>query len=547
SKTEHSANSTAYPITFNRKTGGRRLVMGIALASLLSVMWAPPGLGAKATPDGVVKLDSGLISGDLGASGKDVRVFKGIPYAAPPVDDLRWKAPQPVKPWIGIRPCNEFGPAEPQLNTLEMVYGAKLSRTSEDCLYLNVYAPAKLSGKFPVMVWIHGGGFTLGEGATYDGENLARQGAVVVTINYRLGVFGFMGHPALTKESGHASSGNYGLLDQIAALHWVKRNIAGFGGDPGRVTIFGESAGGASVVYLMVSPLARGLFQRAIVESGAILGRENSLGDLEKYGERFANQVGAGSDGLASLRKMSAEELFKKSTAFSQAGLGRGVSFRPIVDGWVVPEEPASVFQAGRQSNVPLMIGCNADEGSLFVRLVNYKTLDDYEKAARTNYPNPDAVLALYKASNVTEARAATSRAFTDGMAAGSVLLARLNSKTNPNTYLYHFTRVGNDPRFAGMGAYHASEIPYVFSGGAAMPHFDATDLALGRAISRYWVQFAAKGDPNQPGLIEWPKLAPAADRYLELGNEIKPAVEMVPKSVMEVFGTVPGDARASR
>ncbi|MGH9825028.1 MAG: carboxylesterase family protein, partial [Blastocatellia bacterium] len=192
--------------------------------------------------DGVIKIDSGMISGVLAGENKDVSVYKGIPYAAPPVGDLRWKAPQPVKVWAGVRECTEFGNAEPQPNTLEMVYGTKLSKTSEDCLYLNVYVPAKrTSGKLPVMVWIHGGGFTLGEGATYDGENLARLGAIVVTINYRLGVFGFFAHPALSKESGTGVSGNYGMLDQIAALKWVKRNIAAFGGDATRVTIFGES------------------------------------------------------------------------------------------------------------------------------------------------------------------------------------------------------------------------------------------------------------------------------------------------------------------
>jgi para-nitrobenzyl esterase len=530
------------------KSGASVFLSLVMLVCLLTGVCAPSHDAIAGTPDAVVKLDSGLISGSVVGENKDIRVFKGIPYAAPPVGELRWKAPQAVKPWIGIRTCTEFGPAEPQLNTLELVYGAKLGRTSEDCLYLNVYAPAKLSGNFPVMVWIHGGGFTLGEGSTYDGENLARLGAVVVTINYRLGVFGFFGHPELSKESGHDTSGNYGLLDQIAALHWVKRNIAGFGGDTSRVTIFGESAGGASVVYMMVSPLARGLFQRAIVESGAIVGQNSSLSDLEKLGQRFGDQLGAGKQGdpITALRNVSAEELFKKSIAFDNAAPNGGGAFRPIVDGWAVPEGPAAVFQAGRQFNVPLLIGSNGDEGSLFVRAVSIKSMEDYEKAVRAGTANADAALAIYKVSDIADAKTALSRAFTDRMAAGSELLARLSARVNPDTYLYHFTKASNDPRFAGLGAYHAGEIPYIFSGGASLPHFDATDVELGRIISRYWVQFASKGDPNGPGLPDWPRLNQAGDQYIELGAQIRIGTQLVPKNVMDVFGTVPSDDRAA-
>ncbi len=283
-----------------------------------------------------VHVEQGTVSSVAGASA-DVRVFKGIPFAAPPVGDLRWKAPKAPASWTGTRSGDKFGPECMQRR-------GRGSETSmgEDCLYLNVYTAAKTARAHePVMVWIHGGAFTSGAGSLYDGEALAQKGVVVVTINYRLGVFGFLAHPELTKESDRNASGNYALLDQISALEWVKKNIAAFGGDPKRVTIFGESAGSWSVNYLMATPLAKGLFERAIGESGGEFAPARKLSEAEKAGEKFASAAGA--DSIAALRAKSSEDLMKVPGFQSAAN----------VDGWLLPTDVYTIFANGKQIRRP--------------------------------------------------------------------------------------------------------------------------------------------------------------------------------------------------
>ena len=304
--------------------------------------------------DDPVRISNGSLSGTLGRS-LEVRVYKGIPYASPPVGSLRWKTPKSAATWEGVRKADAFSPACMQTPyPSSSIYHSEPEPVSEDCLYLNLWTAAKSPReRRPVMVWIHGGALTRGSGfvGVYDGESLAKKGVVVVTINYRLGIFGFLAHPELTRESDHNASGNYGLLDQITALEWVQKNIAAFGGDPKRVTIFGESAGSWSVNYLMATPLANGLFQRAIGESGAAFESVKTLAETEATGVKFAKSMGA--DTIAALRAKPAEEILK-SSAFA--------SFPPNVDGWMLPHDVYTIFAAGKQNDVPILIGSNADE-----------------------------------------------------------------------------------------------------------------------------------------------------------------------------------------
>ena len=511
-------------------------------AILASLLLAAAIVLAKSTRSGgangtTIKIDSGEISGITVGTNNDVRAYKGIPFAAPPVGPLRWKAPQPVKAWSGVRACVEFGPSCPQPNLLERIYGQKLGPTSEDCLYLNIWSGAKQpSDKLPVMVWIHGGGYTMGSGSTpaYNGEALARQGVVLVTINYRLGPYGWFAHPTLSKESGHDASGNYGLLDQIAALEWVRRNIAAFGGDAGRVTILGESAGAGSVCFLMASPLARGLFHRAIAESGSGFGpirhlRETWYGQTpaENYGERIAREMGCdkAADPIAALRGKTAEEILSGMNASGGGMLSSdGDRFAPIVDGWSVPDEPGAIFEAGKQANVPLIAGTNADEGSIFLLGLPINTVEAYRGLIQRAYgEHAEEVLTVYPANSPAEVRSALNRYITDSrFVAGARYFASTTSRINRNTFVYNFTRVAPDPRRQMLGAFHASEIPYVFlTLDAGLSTYVEKDRELARVISDYWVQFARTGDPNRKGLPVWPAYDGRSDRYLELGDAV--------------------------
>jgi para-nitrobenzyl esterase len=454
-----------------------------------------------------VGTEAGQVQGALSSDGK-VHAFKGIPFAAPPVGDLRWKAPQPVAAWTGVRPATEFGARCMQAR----VYNDMIFRDqgpSEDCLYLNVWTPST-TGRLPVMVWIYGGGFSAGAASEprQDGERLAEKGVVVVSMNYRLGVFGFFSHPELTKESGHNASGNYGLLDQLAALQWVHKNIAAFGGDPGKVTIFGESAGSFSVSALMATPLAKGLFQRAIGESGAFFGntlRTKSLADSEAADGKFAESIGAPS--LEALRALPADKLLEA------AGKPGTIRFRPNIDGYYFPEDAAALFKSGQQSHVPLLAGWNADEGnyaSIFAGAA--PTPASYVSRLHTLFGDQaEAILKLYPAASDEQTRRSAQDLQGDqfiGFSTWKWLEMHL-STGNSREFRYEFDDAppaAKGSTAPSRGAYHSAEIEFVFE---ALPSKDLPwrpeDEKLSDLISTYWTNFAKRGDPNGPGLPRWP------------------------------------------
>ena len=492
---------------------------------------AEPPAGAEKPPADSLRVEGGLISGQAGEKG-DVRAYKGIPFAAPPVGELRWKPPQPVKPWDGVRACTAFDNWCPQPKPM---LGRELGSLSEDCLYLNVWTPAKKpEDKLPVMVWIHGGGYTTGSGGTkyYDGAMLAREGVVVVTINYRLGPFGFLCHPLLSKESEKGLSGNYGMLDQIAALQWVRGNIAAFGGDPGCVTIFGESAGSASVCRLMVSPLAKGLFHRAIAESGGAHGRNRGLRETregtepgEKLGEAIAKALGCDQapDVLAALRAKSADEILAASNP-SQGLFGKGNKFGPVVDGWVLPDDPGLMWEQGKQHAAPFMAGTNANEGTVFLQQLPIKKPLGYKLVVRSMFKGVgDELLKLFPAETDEEVPKALDRLVT---AASFVAPARMLVRAMPlvkqPAYLYQFTRLPELTRARKLGCCHALEIAYVFGNLPRELGYNEKDEALSKVMRGYWTRFARTGDPNGEGLPAWPAYAQEKDEHLELGDEIK-------------------------
>ena len=464
-----------------------------------------------------LRLSTGLVSGAAGSSA-GVRVYKGIPYAAPPVGDLRWKSPKSPAAWQGVRDAKQFSPVcvqAPYART--SIYYRDPEPVSEDCLYLNVWTAAKSAKEHrPVMVWIHGGALTRGSGSvkTYDGEALAKQGVVVVTINYRLGIFGFFAHPELTKESDRNSSGNYGLLDQIAALEWVQKNIAAFGGDPKRVTIFGESAGSWSVNYLMATPLARGLFQRVIGESGGTFGVMRKLADVEASGVKFGSSVGA--DSLAALRAKSADDLLKASAS---------ASFPPNVDGWMLPTDVYTVFANGKQNDVPLLAGSNADEGKSLAAWPSTGTAASFAEQSRRRFgAKADEFLKVYPAGSNEEAEASYYASFRDTTFGWQMRTwARMQTKSGKSkAYLYYFSRVPPGPTSARYGSYHAAEIAYVFGNLEPPRPWEDTDRRLSQVMSSYWVNFATTGDPNGKGLPKWPAYQESSDVAIGLGDKIE-------------------------
>jgi para-nitrobenzyl esterase len=481
--------------------------------------------------DGPVRTESGLVQG----AGKDVVSFKGIPFAAAPAGDLRWRPPQPRQAWQGVRQATEFGPACPQDSSV-----VKVGPQGEDCLVLNIWTPARTGrDRLPVMVSIHGGGFFTGAGSLsgYDGEALARQGAVVVTINYRVGVFGFLAHPELSKESARGASGNYGLLDQIAALAWVKRNIAAFGGDSKRVTIMGESAGGSSVCLLMISPLARGLFQRAISQSAAWVYTPTTRLRERWYGRAPAEESGARLGPIAALRAKPAQEVVKLAHVLPNMLMDDGTGFLPVVDGWVIPDDPDVLYESGRYNKAAFLAGTNADEGALVSWGHKIRTLAALKEYMEKRYGGPD-LLSVYPAATDADASAVVARLVTDTMFLyGTHAAIRAVARRQP-AYWYHFTRVNGIGKMMRMGAGHGLELNYTFgnlslsllSDTAAGDMFkkrqdsfyDETDRALARTMSAMWVQFARTGDPNGPGLPAWPRYRAASDEYLEFGDWIE-------------------------
>ena len=449
-------------------------------------------------------------------------MFKGIPFAAAPVGDLRWKAPQPPSKWTGVRQADKFGSACLQTDVFGDIY-FRDAQPSEDCLNLNIWIPANAaSKKLPVLVWFYGGGFVAGGNSEsrYDGENLAKKGIIVVEPNYRLGVFGFLSHPELTKESGHNSSGNYGLLDQVAALHWVANNIAAFGGDPHNLTIAGESAGSLSVSALMASPLPRDLFQKAMGESGAFFPTGAGVGltlhpltESEQAGIKFGDSVGAPT--LAQLRAKPANDLLQAA-----AQNNRGFGFGPNLDGYFLPGDVRTIYEQGAQNHVPLLAGWNADEGKMFVILNPQKpTAKSFAEQAQTRFGNQaEQFLKLYPASTDDEAVTSAEALSGDDFIAYSTwkwIDAHRKTGSSP-VYQYHFEQVpatkpgamiGPLPASAA-GSKHAGEIEYVFEtlkSQAGVP-WTPDDFKVSETMASYWVNFVKTGDPNGKGLPEWPK-----------------------------------------
>jgi para-nitrobenzyl esterase len=447
-----------------------------------------------------VQVDGGVISGRVDGAG-DLHIFKGIPFAAPPVGELRWKEPQAVVPWQGVRACDSFGPSPMQgkpvpFSMWSQEFLIPASPISEDCLYLNVWTGAKTPGeRRPVLVWIYGGGFLSGGAGVpiYDGAATARKGVVFVSINYRVGVFGFFAHPDLSLESGHHGSGNYGLMDQIAALKWVQKNIAAFGGDPANVTIAGQSAGSMSVNCVMASPLARGLFNKAIGESGASFSNDNaSLLTAENAGQQLMQHMNVAS--LKDLRAMPAEELMKKAQG----------SWRPIVDGYVLPDAVVAIFRGHKENAAALLTGWTEDEIA-----PPMKSARDFQKEITSQYKNLDsATFSQYYPAETDSEAAVSEKRFARDMMFGVQNFAWANvvSAQGSRVYVYRFTR---KPPATGeykkYGAFHTAEVPYAYDNLQFVNRpWEPVDHHLATVMSDYWVNFVKTGDPNGPGLPKW-------------------------------------------
>jgi para-nitrobenzyl esterase len=437
-----------------------------------------------------------------------VRIFRGIPYAAPPVGPLRWRPPQPAPLWNGPRDASDFGADPIQLD--EPGRDSRAPGMSEDCLTLNVWAPREPPpGGAPVLVWFDGGGFTACSAAKAqtDGTRFAQAGAVLVTANYRVGAFGFLAHPALSAESPHGASGNYGLLDAIAALRWVRENVAAFGGDPARITAFGESAGAALVALLMTSPLAAGAFDRAILQS------PGSFRPLCTLAEAEAAGAIAGSS-LADLRALAPAAVLALNGKIGPAvrGLTIGRPLRPIVDGWSIVEDEARAFRSGTVAAVPAIVGTNADEGRYFAAGIPVADRAALRRYLEANFgADADEAWTHYGCDDAAGAAAGAGAAFADAQFNyGARGLAREIARRCGRTYRYVFT---HDP--AGTpGPTHTDEIAYVFGTGAFGPH----ERAISGALLAAWVRFAACGDPNGPGLDGWAPYDPARDNDLRIG-----------------------------
>ncbi len=482
----------------------RRLFAALACFTSAAIGHSAPALAEEAP---VAETEQGMLRG---ASSDGIERFLGIPYAAAPTGDLRWQAPRPVDGWNNVRDASEFGPICAQSRPPDQA-GPPMS---EDCLTLNVWAPADAADPLPVMVWIHGGGHQFGSGRdpAFDGTEFAKDGIVLVTINYRLGALGFMAHPELTAEAPYGSSGNYGILDQIAALRWIQQNIAAFGGDPGNVTIFGESAGAGAVNILQASPLAEGLFHKAIGEStsqmdpdGGIIGRKD-LESAGEYGEAFAEKFGAHS--IAEMRALPMEKILSEFTFF----------WPTERDGYVLPDLVYNIFAEGRQNDVPTLVGSNSYEGST-IRMEWVKP--DEEERAEFD--------AFYEGAEDKLAQSAT-----DAVQWQMRSWAELQSRTGEeDAWLYWFDRAW--PGKPELGAFHGGEIVYVFETLESEDQlWTEEDRQLSDLMSSYWANFARQGDPNGPGLPHWPAYDPEEPRLMELS--VEPKVIETPRSEVQEF-----------
>ena len=471
-----------------------------------------------------VKVAEGLVQGTFEDG---LTVYKGVPFAAPPLGELRWKAPQPAIKWEGVKQTTKFAPAP-------MQGGNPPSGKSEDCLYLNIWTPSKSAKeKIPVLVWIYGGGFSFGSTAEpgYNGGKLAKKGVVLVSIAYRVGQLGFLAHPELSSENPNHVSGNYGILDQIAGLQWIRKNIAAFGGDPNKVTIFGESAGGISVSMLCASPLAKELFQGAISESGGSFGPtraktfpgENmkTLKQAEADGVAYTQKVGVLS--IAELRKMEADKL--------PLGMGMGGGW-PITDGVVIPDDQHKLYEAGKYNDVPVLIGYNSDEGASFSR---EKTPEEYYAGVKARYGRfTDNLIKAYPAGETTVPKTARDLARDAAFGWQTWVWARLQSQTGKSkVFLYYFDQHPDYPKDSpqyGFGSPHGQEVGYVFMNlDPSNPQTTKSDLEISEAMGTYWTNFAKFGNPNGAGVPKWPTFSDATPQVMHFGQ--KPYIGPVPSA----------------
>jgi para-nitrobenzyl esterase len=480
--------------------------MKMAWLAVLAVCCTAGARPALAAP---VKVEGGLLEG-TGADG--LTVYRGIPFAAPPLGDLRWRPPQPAASWTGVRSADRFAP-----DCVPSMGEPSPGGASEDCLYLNVWTPARTpADRLPVLVWIYGGGFNAGSTSVpvHDGAKLARRGVVLVSVSYRVGILGFLAHPELSAESPHHVSGNYGLLDMIAGLQWIQRNIAALGGDPKRVTIFGESAGGIAVSMLCASPLAQGLFHGAISQSGGSFGPvskspspgENmrALADAEASGVEMAKAASAAS--LRELRALSADKVVEAGRR------QRGMAW-PIVDGWVIPDDQYRLYEAGRFNDTPILVGYNSDEGLSFTRV---RTSDEYVAGVRARYDTfADRLLAAYPVAADRIPKTARDLARDSAFGWHTWSWARLqSSRGKGKAFLYYFDQhpdhAPGSPE-ADHGAPHGVDVPYVFENlDAQNPPASAGDRRISDAMAAYWTNFAKRGDPNGDGTPAWPAFSDA-------------------------------------
>ncbi|PYP76909.1 MAG: hypothetical protein DMD35_16990 [Gemmatimonadetes bacterium] len=524
-----------------RRSIGALLVLHVALgcASGSGGSGSASGTGSVVRFTTPIQTSTGPVRGTQG-SRPSVRAYLGIPYAAAPVGERRWRAPAPLATWISVRSAEKFGPSCMQgPNTPFGPWTAEfllLGPMSEDCLYLNVWTASRSKERRPVLVYVYGGGFSSGSGdvPVYDGAPLAERGLVVVNMNYRVGALGFLAHPELTAETG--GSGNYGLLDQLAALEWVHENIASFGGDPQRVMLAGQSAGAMSVYALTASPMAKGLFQRAAIESGpgglAAMGVTTGRGvvraraEAEQDGVRYATAIGA--KNLAELRRLPASKF---------VGGGGGVRFGPVIDGRFLVENPAETFAAGRQNDVPTITGLNADEGSASP---NYgrATAEQFKQQLTQRYGERAArILAAYPASTDAEAKRAQIESGRDAGVAGveQLLIERAKTSRTP-AFGYYFDHAIPWPDKPQFGAFHTSEVPYVFGtlDKLQRPWTDV-DRKLSATMMTYWTNFATSGDPNGFGVPTWPRFSAERPTLLRIGDRVEQMEPLVPQR-LELF-----------
>lgn len=495
------------------------------LPSLAMLSAALSAIGFGQSSPAVARISSGSLQGVMDGG---VVSFKGVPYAAPPVGELRWRPPQPVQPWTGVRSAEKFGADCMQL---PFYYDSAppASSRSEDCLTLNVWTPASRTAPLPVMLWIHGGAGVIGSASplVYDGTAFARHGVVLVSVNYRLGRFGFFAHPALTKEDPSGLLGNYGYMDQVAALRWVRDNIAAFGGDPRNVTIFGESAGSMAVNALVASPIARGLFHKAIAESGS--SRPGAVATLpgirtpglngklsgEATGKAFAESVGVSGDGERALRELRTLPAEKVLGGLQLTDMQPKTYTGPMIDGRLIPDDPGVVFAKGEQNKTPYLTGANSCEYCMVpgMTALGNAWLDEHPSVR-------PGILAAYDPKGTGD-RAALDLYFVSdaGFLEPARFMARRMAAAGQPTYLYRFSYVAESIRTKSPGAGHASEIPFVFQTLRARYKDAATpaDEAVSSAMIRYWTNFARTGDPNQAeGLPAWPRYTAAEDRLLD-------------------------------